>query len=434
MGTIKPTKIKLSQGDKRAQGMYLLIDSSEEKYTKDGITRPPNRDYNIQIAVETIYNSKRCRGKRNFLIQKGTSIIKAVESLIPKRNDMIQTLKGKGTLKIEKLKFYNISNDKDTVLNNLFEKFIMKKKINSKPNTVRVYITNYNTHIKPYIGNYKIENIDEDVIQEKVFYQAMNKNKAANTIAGLKRVLKPLLDQNNKILNWKNIEVPKPVTGKRKYNKSQEETKKIIDALISYYHPIAQGVFEFLLMGRRLNETLYLHHEQVNYETNTFTILAKYSKTKKDLTFNLTPRLIKAIKNQKTSSGRIFKLESRQMLEHFKNAMRSIKVYDMVLHDIRSMVAQTSLDNGADIYEVSKMLGHQKVATTEASYAEGGAKQALKAQKIFEDKYLINDNIIDVDIIDQTTDKFSQIKKLYPNVNEKIIQYAIDILEGKVIP
>lgn len=434
MGTLKPTKIKLSQGDKRAQGMYILIDSSEEKYTKDRITRPPNRDYNIQIAVETNYNSKRCRGKKNFLIQKGTSIIKAVASLIPKRNDMIQTLKEKGTLKNEKIKSSKVSNDKDTVLNDLFEKFIMKKKINSKPNTVRVYITNYNTHIKPYIGNFKIEDINEDIVQEKIFYQAMNKNKAANTVAGLKRILKPLLEQNNKILNWKNIEVPKLETGKRKYNRSQEETKRIIETLISYNHPVAKGVFEFLLMGRRLNETLYLHHEQVNYETNTFTILSKYSKTKKDLTFNLTPRLIEAINNQKTSSGRIFKLESRQMLEHFKNAMRSIEIHDMVLHDIRSMVAQTSLENGADIYEVSKMLGHQKVSTTEASYAEGGAKQAFKAQKIFENKYLSNDNIIDVDVIDKTTDKFSQIKNLYPNTDSKVIQYAMDILEGKVLP
>ena len=33
----------------------------------------------------------------------------------------------------------------------------------------------------------------------------------------------------------------------------------------------------------------------------------------------------------------------------------------MVVHDIRSMVAQTALDNGADIYDVSKMLAHQKL-------------------------------------------------------------------------
>lgn len=433
MGTLKPTKIKLSKGDKRAQGMYILLNPLEERYTKQGITAPPNREYIIQIAIETVLKNKRCRGKRNFTIPKGTSIIKAVESMIPKRNIMIDTLKEKGSLKVEKIKHSNISLNIDEVLNDLFDKFITKKKINSKPNTIRVYITNYNTHIRPYIGNLKVEDIDEDIIQERIIYRAMNKNKAANTIAGLKRILKPLLEQNNRLINWKNIEVPKLEIGNRKYDKSQEETKRIINALITYYHPIAKGVFEFLLTGRRLNEILYLHHKQVNYETNTFIILAKYSKTKKDFIFNLTPRLIKAIKNQKTSTGRIFKLESRQMLEHFKKAMRTVEIYDMVLHDIRSMVAQISLDNGADIYEVSKMLGHQKVATTESSYAEGGAKQAFKAQKVFENKYLSNNNIIDIEVIDSPIDKYTKIKTLYPNVEDRIIQYVIDILEGNVL-
>ena len=31
---MKPVKIRLSQGDLRAQGMYILLDADEEKYTK----------------------------------------------------------------------------------------------------------------------------------------------------------------------------------------------------------------------------------------------------------------------------------------------------------------------------------------------------------------------------------------------------------------
>ena len=57
---MKPHKIRLSSGDLRAQGMYILLEDNEEKYTKMGITSPPNRVYKIEIAVEAIFNDKRC--------------------------------------------------------------------------------------------------------------------------------------------------------------------------------------------------------------------------------------------------------------------------------------------------------------------------------------------------------------------------------------
>ena len=49
---IKPVKIKLSSGDKRSQGMYILIDDFEEKYTKlESLLRL------IEIAIEVVVNT-----------------------------------------------------------------------------------------------------------------------------------------------------------------------------------------------------------------------------------------------------------------------------------------------------------------------------------------------------------------------------------------
>ena len=120
------------------------------------------------------------------------------------------------------------------------------------------------------------------------------------------------------------------------------------------------------------------------------------------------------------------------ILEHFKSAMSEIGIYDMVVHDIRSMVAQTALDNGASIYDVSKMLAHQKVATTEHSYVEGGLIQAKKAQEVFEKvlNLTYKEDIEDAEIIE---DKFNVIKGLFPNVADEVIKYVISILESKNI-
>jgi integrase len=427
---MKPYKIKLSSGDKRAQGMYILLDTSEEKYTKSGITAPPNRIYKIEIAVEVIVEGKRCRGKRNYSIPKGTSITKAVESLQGKKNELINTLKDEGTLKKEKISTDSIDVS-SRVVNDLFEIWINKKKINKKPNTIRLYSINYNVHIKPKIGKKLIDDVCEYDIQQNIINPMVNANLGANTIKVTKRVLKPLFEENDIILNWKKIELPKAPKA-RKYKRPKEETDKIVESLYNYPHTIARGVFKFLLTGRRVNEILYLTHENIDYINMKYTILAKYAKTDKDFDFPLTSILVEAIKEQNTKTGRIFRLEQRRILEHFKSAMAKLEIYDMVVHDIRSMVAQTALDNGADIYDVSKMLAHQKVSTTEASYIEGGLNQAKKAQDVFEKaiKLPYKETIEDAQIVE---DKFSIIKNLFPNANDEIITYAIDILEGKVI-
>lgn len=424
---MKPVKIRLSQGDLRAQGMYILLEDNEVKYTKNGITTPPNRIYKIEIAVETTFDNKRCRGKRSFNIPKGTSITKAVESLLGKKDELIKTLKEKGSLKIIKIETKKIDT-KSRVLNDLFNIWIDKKKINKKANTVRVYSVYYNTHVKDTIGKRNIDEITEYDIQVEIINKMLNAGLGGNTIKGMKRILKPLFEENDKLLNWKKIEFPNPPKA-RKYYKSKEDTLKIVEVLNNYYHPIARGVFKFLLTGRRVNEVLYLTHENINYKEMKFTILAKYAKTNKDFDFPLTQTLIDVIKEQKTKTGRIFKLEHRMILEHFKSAINKISIYDMVVHDIRSMVAQTALDNGADIYDVSKMLAHQKVATTEASYIEGGLNQAKKAQEVFEKAIQLNhyEIIEDAEIIE---DKFSVIKRLYPNVDDEVIQYVIKMLES----
>lgn len=427
---MKPIKIKLNNGT--ASGMYILLESDEDKYTKNNETKPPNRNYKIQIAVEVVYNNKRCRGKKTFNITKGTSIVKAVSSLLGKKDEMISTLKEKGTLKIEKVSTMRVD-PKDKQLDTLFEVWIANKSINAKPNTVRVYKVNYRTYISKAIGKKVVDTITEHDIQT-IINDAINNKKSPNTIKGLKRILKPLLEVNDVLLNWSKIILPKD-TSSRKYTKSKEDTLKIVNALRTYKHKIARGVFEFLLTGRRINETLYLTYENINYKENTFTIPAKDSKTKKDFVFALTPELIKAIESQDSNGARVFRLEQRQMLSHFKSAMESIGIYDMVIHDLRSMVAQTALDNGANIYDVSKMLAHQKVATTEARYIEGGSKQAANAQKVFNN--LISNPALQHDeptenIESTTNDEYRSLRKIYPNATGEMIYKVIEMMKWDV--
>ena len=423
-----PFKIKLEAGDKRAQGMYILLKPSEEKYTAKGVTATPNRNYKIEIAIEAIYKNKRCRGKKVFNITKGTSIIRAVESMISKRNEMISILKEKGTLKTENIKLPKVD-PKDRSFENVYQAWINVKRIDKRANTIKVYEVCYKNYLSNAFNKMIIDDITETHIQNLI-NEAIEKKKKPTTIKTIKLVMQPLLEVNDVMLNWKKIVFPKH-TSERKFRGSDEEAMKIAKALLTYEHPILRGIFAFLLTGRRVNEVLQLKHEHVNYKNNTFLIPAENSKNKKEHTFKLLPILQKAIQEQKTTTGRIFDMGRDNTIYHFKKCMRSIDIHNMVMHDLRSMVGVVSLRNGADIFSVSKMLSHSNLSTTQRSYLTDGSELALGAQSTIE--MLINSNnqnIIDVEIEDN---KFLAIKKLYPIATDEQIKKSNYYIRTKLV-
>ncbi|MCX6076355.1 MAG: tyrosine-type recombinase/integrase [Campylobacterales bacterium] len=418
---LKPRKIQINNGT--ASGMYILLSDEEIKYTKDNETKPPNRIYQIQVAVETMFKNKRCRGKRTFNIPKGTSIIKAVADMQKYKTDMQFTLREKGTLKLDTIKLSNIDT-KNRKFSLLYEAWLNTKKINQRANTIKAYDSCYRTHLN-ILKNKIIDDITVDDIQNIINNMINNGLKPA-TVAIVKMIMKPLLDINDVILNWKKITLPKNTTD-RTFKGTDEDAVKIVDALREYPHIIAKGVFAFLLSGRRINETLQLRHENINYKTNTFTIPKEYAKTNQDFTFALTSELIQAIKSQKTTKGKIFLMGRDSAIYNFKKALKTIGIHNMVMHDLRSMIAVTALRNGADIYDVSKMLSHKSLATTEARYLTGGTERASNAQTIFANKFLPNkENIIDVEVIE---DEFTALKNIYPNATDEKIHKIIEMMK-----
>ncbi|WP_415398294.1 tyrosine-type recombinase/integrase [Sulfurimonas sp. CS5] len=416
----KPVKIKLNNSS--ASGMYILLKEDEARYTTENETRPPNRIYRIQVAVEAVYNNKRCRGKLSFQIQKGTSIAKAVSSLLGNREEMKETLRTKGTLSTEKKIFTKIDT-KDRKLSSVYEAWITGKKINQSYNTIRIYESCYNTHLIK-LRNRIIDELTEDDIQNLI-NSMITKSKSPSTINVVKMVMKPLLELNDVHLNWKKIILPKN-DKKRTFKGSDEDAKKITKALLEYPHPIMRGVFAFLLSGRRIGETLQLEYKHINFRDGTFTLPKEITKTKTSPTYVLTPLLLNAIKSQKTTKGKVFDLKRDAANYHFHKTMTSIGVHGMVMHDLRSMVAVVSLRNGADIYAVSKMLSHKLLATTEKAYLGDGTERAIEAQNTFNALMDKPDEIIDVDIEE---DEFTALKNIYPDATDKKIYTIIEMMK-----
>jgi hypothetical protein len=282
MGTQQVKSIKIKLNNNTASGMYILLGKSEIKYSKDNETKPPNRAYKIEIAVEVVHKNKRCRGKATYPIAKGTSISKAVSSLLGKKEDMKNILRSKGTLKIEKQILKDV-NTKSRNFKTLYNSFITKKQINMSDNTILTYNGCYRNYLSRF-DNMIIDQIKEDDIQNLI-NDMLNKGKSAATIDGIKKIIKPMFSIYGVNFNCSMVEFP-TIKNIRAYDGDDAEAKLIATALLGYTEARIRGVFAFLLSGRRIGETLLMEHKHINYKTNTFILPAKNTKTSVSLIFS----------------------------------------------------------------------------------------------------------------------------------------------------
>ena len=70
------------------------------------------------------------------------------------------------------------------------------------------------------------------------------------------------------------------------------------------------------------------------------------------------------------------------MMNLLLHKMRYIILFKKI-HDIRHLLATTLVQNGTPIQYISRMLGHSKIAITEARYATTNKEQANKAMNDF---------------------------------------------------
>lgn len=426
-------KIKLSKGD--SKGMYLLANKDEIKLDKADNTKAPNRAYKIQIEVEAIYNNKRCRGKKTFSVPKGTSMVKACLSMISNRINMIETIKEKGTLKVDKIILESIDNN-DRKFKTCFEKFIQNRKIATrkygKPasdNTIRNYTAFYKKHLSIF-DNREVDSITANDI-EKLRNSMIEAKLKPATIKPMKVIMKQILDEYDIIINWNKIVFPTS-DNVRKYDRDIEETIKIVDLIYNY---LPQGssrkyeinaIFKLLLTGRRISECSELRYEYLDLKHMMIRYPKTVTKTKKEYEFSLPPDVLEAIKQigPLKSKGKVFTIHSKTILLHFKAMMGNIGIHDMVLHDIRSLVAQTALNNGATLFDVATLLSHSNTKTTEMRYIQGNSIQSDNALSTFQKA--ISHDIIDVEVID---DEFTQLKKIYPNATDTKIYEIINMMK-----
>ena len=180
-----------------------------------------------------------------------------------------------------------------------------------------------------------------------------------------------------------------------------ELQKRYLKAIINFNEPIYKDIFVFLLHGRRVNEVLDVKWEYIDVNQKIMYLPATHNKSRKNLKFMLTDRLIEILKRYKKDAiqhqntvfpkGHIFLNPITQkryanISKAWKRLLNKAELPYMKLHGIRHLVG-TYLINELQlpIQEVSVMLGHSDIKITQRYYNPKPSIAKDCTQSLFDD-------------------------------------------------
>lgn len=266
----------------------------------------------------------------------------------------------------------------------IFQEYLVLRKGTVSPSYLYANEKNYNKYIKDEIGRYNPKNITTSMCQ-KIINNMLENNKAPQTAKAIKEIIMaiykflPDLGIHGIENIGKAIKIPK-FDNTRVIELTEEENKKLFNAVFNYHDLKVRTIFIWLLHGRRKGEVLNIRWEDVDFKNNTYKIDAVISKIKKTLYFSLTDTLINALKEYGIKNkGLIFESNVNPgeiigkcgMDYHWNKIRIRTGLADLRMHDLRHVVGGYGINNGFSLEIVGKTLGHQTPNITQR-YAKVG--------------------------------------------------------------
>ena len=256
--------------------------------------------------------------------------------------------------------------------------------------TLKVNSGFFYNHIDPYFGSRDIRTIQ--YIDYQRFANDLLSGKASGTplkpktVKNIFNVLSSIY-KLARVNNWYDgpdyldmVELPK-FDNRRYFTLDVEHQRAYILAILSFDEPVYSDIFLFLLHGRRLREVLDLRWEYLDLNQGIMYLPAKQNKSKKNLSFQLTERMLAALKRRASDaidiqgtpflSGYVF-VNPRtgrpytDIRKAWKRCLSRAGLPMIRIHDIRHLVATYSINVlELPIEKVSHALGHIDIKTTQ---------------------------------------------------------------------
>lgn len=286
-------------------------------------------------------------------------------------------------------------------------------KINLKLRSYNRYLNTISLHINPILGEYEIENITSEILQDYVINKLENGNLinngplSSNTVLGIISILKQVfkLVMQMDIITKNPTEILSlPRNQEKDINAFEREEQKLIEKYcFDSKKPNYFGIILCLYTGIRLGELLALTWDDIDFDKKILTIsktvyqlnldgsfqsVIDKPKTKKsNRIIPLSDKLINYLRILKTNSTSEFIITThnngvvgtRSYQRTFESILRKCNIEKHNFHSLRHTFATRALELGMDIKTLSEILGHTNVSITLNRYAH-----SLLSLKVFE--------------------------------------------------
>ncbi len=165
-----------------------------------------------------------------------------------------------------------------------------------------------------------------------------------------------------------------PIKSSHVPKRKQLEEKKIITDAVTKYKAVHKAIHKvyvenphhraiFLLgfYGRRRNEVLNLHWEDIDFKNNVYIVRATSSKVNIDMTFQLPSDAKDALLEMKESSGSVFSVST--ITQRYQEIRDECGIPEFTFHWMRNLSVSALSSMGVEITHLSAMLGHTDSGT-----------------------------------------------------------------------
>lgn len=253
-------------------------------------------------------------------------------------------------------------------------------------------LTYYRTTLmnwKDCLGNLKLNNVEEgDIIKFREYLTS--KELAVNTIYNRMKTVRKMIRRAMRLKMisedpFANVRL-KTEKGEREYLTMEEIAKLEATEAKNDREQLAKDLFLFsCYTGLRIGDICWLKQENLKEEGNKIRLKIQIRKTKEQLSFKLPNKAAEIVKKYRVKGNAFaFPVLEGKPLHKEKDIVAAISSWNAILnknikyvvkhakiekhisfHCGRHSFAVNSLCMGADIYTLSKLLGHASVKTTE---------------------------------------------------------------------
>ncbi len=314
---------------------------------------------------------------------KGKQMMKSTEV---KDRKLAVKIHAKVLTQISEGKWFERLEGEDKTIGDLLDRYINEYSIHNKaPHTVKGDI-GIAKEMKEFFGDLPLTDLTPRLLAE---YKARCREKGLtpSSINHRRGLLRHAFNLAIKEWEWVK-ENPVNGTSREKVNDARdrwltlEEEKNLLDNCVIYVtckdnvkeprYWLKEIVLFALNTGMRQDEILSLAWPNVDLFRRTAMVVRSKNGEKRTIPLNLTVLvLLKAkAKRQDIKSNFVFasetgtKVDHRNLLRAFYNALKKIEIEDFRFHDLRHTFATRLAQAGVDLYKISKLLGHKDIKMT----------------------------------------------------------------------